>query len=102
MSQTEVDVFCVLHNIISIITDYYMFITHLPKANFGPLTRKQPHLPNSVLMGYPSVSLSLVCSALGFHMEWYVLSRFVTLPILFCLRFSCGMVVVRRNSSEKI
>ena len=32
-----------------------MFITYLPQANFGPLTRRQPHLPNSELMCYPNV-----------------------------------------------
>ena len=59
LSQTEVDIFCVLFNIINIIIDYYVIITYLPQANFGPLTRGQPQLPNSGLMCYPTVSLSL-------------------------------------------
>ena len=71
MSQTDVDIFCVLYNIINIIIDYYMFITYLPQANFGPLTRRQSHLPNSELMCYPNVSLSPIFSALDFHLEWW-------------------------------
>ena len=71
MSQTEIDIFCVLYNIVNIIIDYYMLITYLHQANFGPLTRRQPHLPNSELMCYPNLSLSPFCSALDFHLEWW-------------------------------
>ena len=69
MSQTDVDIFCALYNIINIIIDYYMFITYLPQTNFGRLTRRQPHLPNSELMCYPNVLLYPYCSALDFHLE---------------------------------
>ena len=71
MSQTEIDIFCVLYNIVNIIIDYYMLITYLHQANFGQLTRRQPHLPNSKLMCYPNLSLSPFCSALDFHLEWW-------------------------------
>ena len=70
MSQTEVDIFCILYNIINII-DYYMIITDLPQANFGPLTKRQPYLPNSELMCYPTASLSSFWSVLDFHLEWW-------------------------------
>ena len=70
MSQTEVQMFCVLYNI-NIIIDCYMIITYLPRAKFGSLTRQQPHLPNSELMWYLTVSLSPFCSALDFHQEWW-------------------------------
>ena len=61
MNQTEVDIFCVLYNIVNIIIDYYLIITDLLQANFSLLTRRQPHLLNSELMCYPTISLSLFC-----------------------------------------
>ena len=71
VSQTEVDIFCVLYNIINIIIDYYIFITYLPQAKFGSLTRRQPHLPNSELMDDSNVLLSPFRSAIDFHLEWW-------------------------------
>ena len=71
MSQIDVDIFCVLYNIINIIIHYYMFITYLSQANFGPLTRRLPHLINSEMMCYPNVLLSPFCSILDFHLEWW-------------------------------
>ena len=111
MSQIDVDIFCVLYNIINIIIHYYMFITYLSQANFGPLTRRLPHLINSEMMCYPNVLLSPFCSVLDFHLEWWCKGengqrkiREITKPVPYLsgsFAKNSGVVSNREDSSKK-